>query len=150
MLTFCPYHRLKQNWKQLHCLKCRFLFSMLSTFQKSLSDLFSTFFVEILEFPQIVLFVFHCFHIFCDPMKAAKFGLHTFYVFHLFCGFVTYTFNWFIISMLFVELWSFHHHTFQNPWKPWKSVSGIFSTKFPWKSADFPCYSCKGRHYCMK
>ena len=104
LLTFCLYHRLKQNWKQLHCLKCRFLFSTLSTFQKSLSELFSTFFVEIVEFPQIVLVVFHCFHIFCDPMKAAKFVLHTFHVFHLFCGFVTYTFNWFIISMLFVEL----------------------------------------------
>ena len=128
---------------QLHCLKCRFLFSTLYTFQQGLSDLLSMFFVEIMEFPQIVICVFHCFHVFHDPMKAAKIVLHSFHVFHLFHEFVAYTFNWFIISILSVEL--NHSPHFSESVETLESVSGIFSTKFPWKSADFSCFSCKGR-----
>ena len=91
----------------MHCLKCRFLFSRFPHSSKVFLTYFPRFLMEILEFPQIALCVFHCFHVFRDPVKAAKIVLHLFLVFHLFRGFVPYTFNWFIISMLSDELPSF-------------------------------------------
>ena len=94
-----------------------------------------------------------CFPLFSHfprPHESCKNVLHPFFVFHLFCRFVAYTFNLFqlTISMLSVELCSFTtlFRIHGNPGK----VSVVFFPPNFQGNLQNRCFSCKGRHYCMK